>query len=84
MSNYQAKILLLLTVGSFVMLALSLYMAWSLWRVVRRLVINIADHMDGLMRKQGEVLQEVATVATVRVKRTEQPPENGPSGSSDS
>ena len=64
------------------MLAVSLWMAWSVWRVVRRLVAYVGDHMDGLIRKQGEVLQEVASVATAEAesKRIEQPPETDTCG----
>jgi hypothetical protein len=82
MTNYETKLLLVLTIASLVMLAISLWMAWSVWRVVRRLVAYVGDHMDGLIRKQGEVLQEVASVATAEAesKRIEQAPETGTRG----
>ena len=79
MTNYETKLLLALTVASFIMLAISLWMAWSVWRVVRQMVAYVGDHMEGLIRKQGEVLEEVASAATAEAesKRSEQPPETG-------
>ena len=64
MNTQETRLLLVLSLTSLLMLAVSLWMAWSLWREVRRLVARVGDHMEGLMRKQTEVLQEVAGVTT--------------------
>jgi hypothetical protein len=60
MNNYETKALLALTVASFVMLAISLWVVWSLWCGVRRLVAHFGQHMNGLIEKQSEVLEHVA------------------------
>ena len=68
MNNYEIKALLALTVASFAMLVISLWMAWSLWRQVRRLVVHVGQHMNGLIEKQSEVLQQVASGGTGSLK----------------
>ncbi len=54
----------MLTLTSLVMLTLSLWMAWSVRREVRRLVAYVSNHMEGLVQKQHEVLREVAGAAS--------------------
>jgi hypothetical protein len=80
MSNYETKILLALTMASLATLSVSLWMAWSVWREVRRLVAQVGNHMEGLMRKQTEVMQEVAHNSTgaVHLKPKSQPIETEP------
>jgi hypothetical protein len=68
MNNYEINALLALTVASLAMLVISLWMAWSLWREVRRLVVHVGQHMNGLIEKQSEVLQQVANGSTGNLK----------------
>ncbi|MBV8771162.1 MAG: hypothetical protein JO166_02360 [Deltaproteobacteria bacterium] len=86
MNAQETRLLLTLTVTSLLMLAVSLWMAWSVWREVRRLVARVGDHMDGLIRKQTEVLQEVAGVTAAgaeAAEKAESPPAAESGGSSD-
>jgi hypothetical protein len=71
MNTQETRLFLALTVTSLLMLAVSLWMAWSVWREVRHLVARVGDHMEGLVRKQAEVLQEVAGVTTAGAQSTE-------------
>ncbi len=64
MDDHQTRLLLVLTLTSLVMLTLSLWMAWSVRREVRRLVAYVSNHMEGLVQKQHEVLREVAGSAS--------------------
>lgn len=64
MNNYEIRALLALTIASFVMLVVSLWVAWSLWCEVQRLVTHVGQHMNGLIEKQTEVLQQVGNGAT--------------------
>jgi hypothetical protein len=57
---YETTVLLFMTGASFVMLGISLWMAWSVWREIRCLVARVANRMDDLMRKQRDALSEVA------------------------
>lgn len=71
MNTQEIRLLLALSVTSLLMMALSLWMAWSVWRQVRRFVTRVGDHMEGLVRKQTEVLEEVAGVTTAGAESTE-------------
>jgi hypothetical protein len=77
MNTQDTGWLLVLSITSLLMLTVSLLMAWSVLRQVRRLVGRLGDNMEGLLRKQTEALQEVAGVTnggTARIETVEPPP----------
>ena len=52
-------LLFALAIGCVLIVAISLWMVWSMWLDLSQLRIFVSDRTDGLMRKQIEALQEI-------------------------